>query len=213
MSIDPDALRRRRERARKDASVQLWDEPSGNTALAGRELERAQAIAADARLTAYAKWLQARGAEGTLDQLRAAVFLARLNDQPLETLLPDPAAASASSASQSPAQPGGDYNPAGSGCPTGSDDHGGSARPGTPGGVAPGPAWPGGGSWWPAVSGTINLTMPLSAYLGMSDKPGEVGGHGPADADTCRDIAAWLAANDRTRWCVTFTDAGGRAGQ
>src|SRR6185437_3778143 len=57
---------------------------------------------------------------------------------------------------------------------------------------APGPGWPGGGPWWPSVTGSINLTLPLSAYLGLSDAPGEVGGHGAADADTCRDIAAWL---------------------
>src|SRR5262249_5287966 len=97
LSIDPDAVRRRRGEARKDACVQLWDEPSGNTALAGRELSRAQAIAADARLTAAARWLQAGGVEGTLDQLRAAVFTARLNDQPIETLLPAQPSASGDS--------------------------------------------------------------------------------------------------------------------
>ncbi|MGN6177347.1 MAG: DUF222 domain-containing protein, partial [Streptosporangiaceae bacterium] len=244
-SIDPDAVRRRREKARKDASVQLWDEPSGNTALAGRELSRAQAIAADARLTAYARWLQACGAEGTLDQLRAAVFVARLNDQPIETLLPDPAAAETSparedghnpagsngrsSASASSVTPGADGNgpgPAdhahGDRAPGDAEPAGGSDSPSpasgrpsnggeSPDGAAPDADWPGGGPWWPAVTGSINLTLPLSAYLGLSDAPGEVAGHGPADADTCRDIAAGLAASDRTRWCVTFTDADGRA--
>jgi hypothetical protein len=209
LSIDPDAMRRRREKARKDACVQLWEEPSGNTALAGRELSRGQAIAADARLTAAARWLQAHGAEGTLDQLRAAVFTARLNDQPLETLLPDTVAsgnAPGSSDGHSAAGPGGpmdDSSGPGSAEHARKDDNAESGR-------AAGDA-PGSGSWRPAVTGSINLTLPLSAYLGLSDAPGEVGGHGPADADTCRDIAAWLAANDRARWCVTFTDADGRA--
>ena len=35
---DPDAARRRRERGRKDAAVHRWDEASGNSALAGREM-------------------------------------------------------------------------------------------------------------------------------------------------------------------------------
>jgi hypothetical protein len=256
LSIDPDAVRRRREKARTDASVQLWDEPSGNTALAGRELPRAQAIAADARLTAYAKWLQARGAAGTLDQLRAAVYIAMLSGQPIETLLPAPPGAASSGPARpggcdrSPAAPGGGRGPAGSDgrscAPAGPDAPGGdtsqtgsadparggrapgdagpcgsagapaSGRDSNGGGAPPGglpsaPDWPGGGSWRPAVTGSINLTVPLSAWLGQSDAPGEVGGHGAADADTCRDIAAWLAASDRARWCVTFTDADGRA--
>jgi hypothetical protein len=246
LSIDPDAARRRKHKARKDACVQLWDEPSGNTALAGRELSRAQAIAADARLTAYARWLQAHGAEGTLDQLRAAVFTARLNDQPLETLLPGPAAAANSPAAprdgRGPAGPGSQTSPAGSGGPgdeAGGPDQAdpargdrapGAAEPGIgsgspapasrrdhhdggrpTGGTPPGPDWPGSGPWWPAVTGSINLTLPLSACLGLSDAPGEIAGHGPADAGTCRDITAWLAASGRTRWCVTYTDAHGRA--
>jgi hypothetical protein len=203
LSIDPDAVRRRRDKARKDACVQLWDEPSGNTALAGRELSRAQAIAADARLTAAARWLQASGAEGTLDQLRAAVFTARLNDQPLESLLPGaaatdsrgPAAADSGDSATGPAATA-------SGNDAARSDHSADTGAGSPNGTGP---------WWPALTGSVNLTLPLSAYLGLSDAPGEVAGHGPADAGTCRDIAAWLAASDRTRWCVTFTDADGRA--
>src|SRR5262249_54406492 len=158
------------ERARKDASVQLWDEPSGNTALAGRELNRAAAIAADARLTAYARWLQAHGAEGTLDQLRAAVFTARLSDQPLDTLLPDhpagggPGSAGSDGQGSPPASPGAPGHDDNNG--PGPADHPrdnrapGDAQPAgssntadaPPGGAQPGPGWPGGtGPWWPAV--------------------------------------------------------------
>jgi len=105
LSIDPEAVRRRRERARKDASVQLWEEPSGNTALAGRELPRASAIAAGATLTATARWLQARGAEGTLDQLRVLVFTASVAGQPVNTLLPDPPPTAAASPMPAPVRP------------------------------------------------------------------------------------------------------------
>jgi len=53
--------------------------------------------------------------------------------------------------------------------------------------------------------------MPASAWLGQSDRPGEVAGLGPFDAGTCRDLAARLAAGPATRWCVTLTGGDGRA--
>ncbi len=53
--------------------------------------------------------------------------------------------------------------------------------------------------------------MPLSAWLWLTDRPGEVAGSGTADADTCRDLAERLAAHPATRWCLTLTDLDGRA--
>ncbi len=85
---DPDAARRRRERGRANAAVHRWEEPSGNSALAAREMTPADATGADARLTAQARWLQARGAAGTIDQLREAVLAAVLNGRDITTLLP-----------------------------------------------------------------------------------------------------------------------------
>ena len=70
---------------------------------------------------------------------------------------------------------------------------------------APGTAQPGG------LAGSVNLTMPASAWLGLSDLPGEIAGYGAADAGTCRDLAAALAARPGARWCVTLTDRNGRA--
>src|SRR5580704_8248601 len=93
LAADPGAADRRRADARKDAAVTVWDEASGNAALAGRELPPAEVLAADARLTALARWLQARGAAGTISQLRAAVYTALLNGHPVDTPLPDPDAA------------------------------------------------------------------------------------------------------------------------
>ncbi len=49
--------RRRAERARRDARVEIWPEISGNAAIAGRELPASEAIAADQRLTAIARKL------------------------------------------------------------------------------------------------------------------------------------------------------------
>ena len=191
---DPDAAHRRRELGRKNAAVHRWDEPSGNCALAGREMTPADAIAADARLTAQAKWLREHGAAGTLDQLRCAVFSAVLNGRDISTLLP---ASSDPLAPDSPAAE--DPEPGGSGRAS-------DARPGQAGHEDSGSA-----VMWPKLSGTVNLTMPLSAWLGVTDRPGEVAGPGTTDADTCRDLATWLAAHPGTKWCLTLTDRDGRA--
>ena len=93
LAADPAAADRRRDDARADAAVTAWDETSGNAALAGRELPPAEVLAADARLTALARWLQARGAAGTISQLRAAVYTALLNGRPLQSLLTELTAA------------------------------------------------------------------------------------------------------------------------
>jgi hypothetical protein len=169
LAYDPDAAQRRREAARKDASVQAWDEASGNAALAGRELAPDDVAHASARITEYARWLHEHGAEGTMDQLRAAAYIALLTGRSLDNLLPP-----------------------------GSADEDRPARPaaGLPAG-------------WPQLTGSINLTMPMSAWLGQSAAPGELAGYGPADAGTCRELAGRAAQN--ARWCLTLTDTGGRA--
>src|SRR6266571_2258146 len=87
--IDPAAVRRRMTKARDDARVETWQEGSGNVALAGRELDPADAIAADRRITAIARALHAAGAPGTLDQLRAAVYSALLAGRDPGTLRPE----------------------------------------------------------------------------------------------------------------------------
>ena len=61
------------------------------------------------------------------------------------------------------------------------------------------------------LTGTVNLVMPASTWLGFADAPGEITGTGAADAGTCRDLAAALAARGDSRWCLTLTDRHGRA--
>jgi len=62
-----------------------------------------------------------------------------------------------------------------------------------------------------ALTGSVHLTMPVSAWLDLSHAPGEVAGFGPLDAWTCRDLAARLSAGPGTRWCVTLTGPDGTA--
>src|SRR5450755_220110 len=70
----------------------------------------------------------------------------------------------------------------------------------------------GAGLAWPAGPlGTVHLTMPLTAWLGLSDAPGTIDGVGAADAMTCRDLARALAGRTGTRWCLTITGPDARA--
>ena len=62
---------------------------------------------------------------------------------------------------------------------------------------------------WPRLAGTVNLTLLMTAWAGLTDTPGEVAGHGPVDAGTCRDLAAMMRPSGR--WCLTLTGLDGRA--
>jgi hypothetical protein len=200
LAADPDAAARRRAEARKDAEVRTFGEASGNAGLAGRELPPAEVLAADARLTALARWPRRRGATGTVSQLRAAVFTSLLNGRPITSLLDD-----ASVPGRTPADDDTRDEAAGSGGTPADDDLHDPARDAE---AAEADAL---GVGCPPVSGSIHLTMPLSAFL-SGGEPGDVAGHGPVDAATSRDLAAMLAANAATRWCVSVTGTDGRPG-
>ncbi len=89
IAADPAAARRRAEKARREARVELYDEQSGGTAaLSGRDLPVAGALAADQRIDATARALKRAGVKATLAQLRAAVFLALLTGGDPRTFLP-----------------------------------------------------------------------------------------------------------------------------
>ena len=88
LALDPDAARKRREKAQRDARVECWTEPAGTWSLAGRDLPPAAVLAADQHIDTAARDLKNAGADGTLEQLRARVFLALLTSRPLYTLLP-----------------------------------------------------------------------------------------------------------------------------
>ena len=237
IACDPQAAIRRREQAEKDARVDCWTEAAGTAALAGRDLDRARAIAADKTLDADARWLQQHGVAGSFDQLRVEAFLARLNGQPFDTLLPPaPAGAGAETnpgaGAAGPGAPGapGVWPPAFGG-PASTAGTAGPAAPGAgpsaPGSTTPG-TWPPAADGRPAAPGApaptagpapgpgaggVNVIVPWLSWLGLSDTPGEItgtGAAGPADAPTCRTIADTLATNPATRWSVTITDPSGR---
>ena len=196
ITIDPEAAQARRERAQKDTRVELWREDAGTAAVCGRDLPPADALAADQRITAYARELRASGLDGTMDQLRARAFL----DFTLGvSSFPPPAGG-----------PGGEDQASRDGSPVrstggpGPDDGTGSS----PGGPGPG-SGPAGQDRYPTAPGTagpaarINLTIPLATLLGLADRPGEAHGLGAIDPGLARTLAASAATNPRTTWCVT----------
>ena len=205
IDVAPGKARKRREAAARDARVQQWAEDSSNAALMGRELPPAEVLAADQRITAWARQLRAAGLEGDMDVLRARAYLDLLLGKD-----------SRPGQDTTGGQDGGEPDDAGGGGPGG----GGPQDPRGDGG--PGPAGPdnpaGPPVGGPAASaapagfaGRINLTIPLATLLGLADRPAEIGGIGPIDPALARDLAGAAAANPKTTWCVTVTDQDGHA--
>jgi hypothetical protein len=217
-AVDPAAAEQRKKRAEHDARVETWAEPGrGTAALAGRDLPTAEVIAADQRLTAAGRWLKANGAQGTMDWLRSRAYLAFINGYTLHdtlaSLLTNQPAAHDQHAGRSHGAAGaegaaGADGSAGSTANTdGAQAPAGLANPADPPALT-NPAVPPGLA---ALAGTVHLTMPALAWLGLSDAPGEANRFGALDATTCRDLATALAASPATRWCLTLTSPDGRA--
>ena len=78
LAADPAAAERRRQEAQRRAWVALFGDHDGTASLSGRFLPAAQATAAWARICAMAKAMEAAGAGGGMDLLRAQVFVGPL---------------------------------------------------------------------------------------------------------------------------------------
>ncbi len=195
MTVAPDKARKRREDAARDARVERWPEDSGNAALVGRELPPDRVLAADQRITWWARQLKKAGLEGSMDELRARAYLDLLLDTDSRPAAPaSPAAPDCPAAPDSPAAPA---TPAAEGQADLADP----ARPAPPGsGVIP-----------PGFTGRNHLTVPLVTLLDLADRPGEIPGLGPVDPWLARDLARASATSPKTSWCLTVTDAQGHA--
>ena len=205
MQVAPAKARKRREAAAKDARVQRWAEDSGNAALMGRELPPAEVLAADQRITAWARELKAAGLAGDMDQLRARAYLDLLLDKDSR---PRPEAGQDAPGGQDGA--GGGDVPGGDGGGPQDPRGGGGSGPGGPGRPA-GPAGPAGGARPGGFAGKVTLTIPAATLLEQAERPGEIPGIGPIDPALARDLADAAAQHPKTTWCVTVTDQDGHA--
>ena len=229
MEVAPEKARRRREEAAKDARVQRWAEDSGNAALAGRDLPPDEVLAADQRISWWARQLKKAGLAGSMDELRARAYLDLLldkdsrptapadattdttdtTDTPASGAAPDAAATDSSGGGAGTGGPG----DGGSGGGAGTDGPG-DGRPGSPP-DPPDPASPrtppGAGVRPAGFAGRLHLTVPLATLLDLADRPGQIPGLGPVDPWLARDLARAAAANPATTWCLTVTDGQGHA--
>jgi hypothetical protein len=228
LSVDPQAARRRRERAQQHAQVGCWTDPEGTATLAGRFLPPAQVLAADRRLCAIAKAWKKLGAQGGMDMLRAHAYLALLlgldTGLPPASLLPEdrPPGPAAEDQPQGSA-PGHEPNRHGSGHERQGPASGGEPRgpgagfgehrgqPGHAGGVPAGLRRAAEGPPLPPLTGTVHLTIPLATLLGLADRPGEAAGYGPLHADTCHTLTDALASHPATTWALIITNPHGHA--
>ena len=190
MEVAPGKARKRREEAARDARVQRWAEDSGNAALMGRELPPAEVLAADQRITAWARELKKAGLDGDMDELRARAYLDLLLGK-----------------DSRPSQDAADGK--GGAGPDGPEGGGGGAGPDNP--AEPPVAGPSASAMLAGFAGRINLTVTLPTLLGLADRPGEIPGIGPIDPALARDLAGAAAQNPKTTWCVTVTDEHGHA--
>ncbi len=231
LKVDPEAARKRREEALKDARVELCREDAGTAALCGFHLPPDEALAADQAITALALDLKAAGYPGAMDQLRVRAYLDILLGKDTRQSLqqqapgtssvnpdsdPDPGTTLADKDRKTPSagpEPG--ASPASApGEPDAGDDQGADGQHGAPGhddrGSQTSTAGPPARRTGPAgAAAKINLTIPLATLLGLADHPGEAAGFGPLDAGLARDIAAQAAASPGTSWCLTVTDQHG----
>ncbi len=94
LQLDPEAVQKRKEAARREAHVRRFREDSGNAGMVARELPSAEVLASWQHVEQRALDLRAAGMPGTLQDLRVQAYLDLLQerdsrDQPAG---PDPAA-------------------------------------------------------------------------------------------------------------------------
>jgi hypothetical protein len=185
--LDPEAVRKRKEKARREAHVRAFREDSGNAGISGREMPSVEVLASMQHIEHRARALRDAGVPGTWEELKARALLDLLQERDSR---PAPA--------EAPVQ-GSD---AGNGDAGETDSPG--PDPGSPGGSGPG----GSGS---SIGALITITVPHTALTGNTGPPGEVGGFGTLDHADTRDLIAAAARNPATRWCLTTLHPDGTA--
>ena len=240
LKLDPEAVRKRKEAARRDAQVRRFREASGNAGLVARELPSDEVLASWQHVEQRALDLRAAGMPGTLQELRVRAYLDLLQerdsrDQPAAREGAGDAAAREGAGDAAADQPPPDSEPSAPPDPSAPNDsgpgtpghgHDGPGRPGEPG-AGQGPEGPGGPGTGPAsrpdaarrpgpatgpsLAALVTLTIPWATLQGQSDTPGEADGFGLLDGDDARDLAAAAARHPATRWCLTALNPDGTA--
>jgi hypothetical protein len=231
LRLDPDAARRRREAARRDASVRAFREESGNAGISGRELPADEVLASFQNIEQRALDLRAMGVEGSIRELKVLAMLDLLQERDSTARLTaqDQAASDNGSWPQGAPEDGepADTEPADDGPEArgedddwphdepgddeDGDDGNGSQRGGGTGRGGPhGPAGTG-GSGGTRLAAQVTIVVPWQAWLGQPSGPGEAGGFGLIDAAQIQDLLTAAAADPGSRGCVTLLGPDGTA--
>jgi len=223
MKLDPQAVRDRREHAKRTRQrVEVRRELSGNASVAGRELDPAVAMASKANIHGLALRLRRSGLPGTLDALRTLVFNDLLQSRnPLDR-------ASASS-----------------GGPGYAADDATIPEDWSPGDIPPPPEAPADDDWEPGegsadelsdysdyedtdqgnpgqpdsvpepeptpMPAVINLLVHADTLLGWDTTPSQAAGWGLLDPADTRAMVRAASQHPATRWAVTLLGADGTA--
>jgi hypothetical protein len=237
LRLDPEAAQRRREAARREASVRAYREESGNAGISGRELPADEVLASFQNIEQRALDLRAMGVEGSIRELKVLAMLDLLQErdsaarltaqaQPVTpgqapqdqdaqdqagTVL-DPAAQDQAGTVPDPADCDSDrpYDaPEDDGEPGGGEDDGNGPPPG--GGTGRGGPHGNGGSGGTRLAAQVTIVVPWQAWLGQSSGPGEADGFGLIDSAQIQDLLTAAAADPDSRGCVTLLGPDGTA--
>ena len=159
LKLDPDADRKRKEAAQREAHVRRFREESGNAGMVARELPCDEVLASWQHVEQRALDLRAAGMPGTLQDLRVRAYLDLLQERDSRTVPAGPPPAGAAG----PARPGPPPRTSRPRQPPPAP----AARPGPS--PAPGPR-PGGPGWRPAVARRPRRRRP--GRSGPAPRPG-----------------------------------------
>ncbi len=160
LKLDPEAVRKRKEAAKRDAHVRRFREESGNAGMVARELPSAEVLASWQHVEQRALDLRAAGMPGNLQELRVQAYLDLLQERDSRDQLASPVPAA------SPVEPdknGGPDDTGGSG-PDDPPDGGGPAAPTLPEGAAQ--------MTLPTVAARTVLVLVLVPVPGRARRPG-----------------------------------------
>ena len=138
IKLDPEAVRRRKEKARGEAHVRRFRESSGNAGMIAREMPSAEILASMQHVEQRALDLRDAGVPGTLEELKARAYLDLLQERdsrPAQATPDQPAAADAG--------PDGNAGPDGSAGPAAALAPAATAVPAARAALDPRPARPG----------------------------------------------------------------------
>ena len=92
LKLDPDAVRKRKELARREAHVRSFREESGNAGIAGREMPSVEVLASMQHVEERARALRDAGVPGTWEELKVRATLDLLQERDSRPALSEPSA-------------------------------------------------------------------------------------------------------------------------